>query len=306
MSRLLDIQEHLLNNAAEIARLERALGHHPSRALSSSLKSLYKLRSGLEAEFREAAAADQVDVVTYRLFDGRQPTMASVGRAMDSFQTLYAVLYSAIVNAKPKDTAHLSSAVIQQSSFDFSYAFSGSVGFVFTIPNERLLLGETRLDEAMNQLFAMAKCSTTGEVKDFARKVGRAPVRAIYDWVDALSGSDAGADLQWKKDDSAKGSLLLQPAQAQALRDLISQTSDLEIDENRFHGLLLGFDSKTRMFRFDPSEGGTIIRGKIAEDADMPPTVEIPRRYIARVKTATRVRYSTEQPEITHTLLGLS
>jgi len=66
MSRLLQIQERLLENSAEITRMERALGQHPSRALNSSLKSLYKLRSGLESEFKEAAADDQVDVVGYK------------------------------------------------------------------------------------------------------------------------------------------------------------------------------------------------------------------------------------------------
>jgi hypothetical protein len=306
MSGLLDIQKHLLDNAAEIARLERAFGRHPSRALGSSLKSMHKIRSRLEAEFREAAAVGQVDVVTYRLFDGRQPTMAFVGRAMDSFQTLYAVLYSAVVSARPKDTAHLSSAVIQQSSFEFSYAYSGSLGFVFTMPNDRLLAGETRLDEAMEHLFAMARCSTTDEVKDFARKIGLAPVRAIYEWANALCASEAGADLKWEKDECTKGSLLLQPAQIRALRDLIALTSDLEVDENTFPGILLGFDSATLMFRFDPQDGGSIIRGKIAVDADLQLPVEVPKRYTAQVRTATRIRYSTEQPEVAHTLLSLS
>jgi hypothetical protein len=232
--------------------------------------------------------------------------MAFVGRAMESFQTLYAVLYSAVVSARPRDTAHLSLEVIQQSSFEFSYAYSGSLGFVFTMPNDRLLTGETRLDKAMDHLFAMATCSTTDEIKNFAKQFGLAPVRAIYDWANALCASGAGADLKWEKDESTKGSLLLQPAQIRALSELIAQTSDFEVDENTFPGVLLGFDSKTLMFRIEPQDGGGIIRGKIAADADLPVPVEIPKHYTAQVRTATRVRYSTEQSEITHTLLSLS
>jgi hypothetical protein len=216
------------------------------------------------------------------------------------------VLYSAVIAERPKDTAHLSSAVIQQSSFDFSYAYSGSVGFVFTMPNDRLLTGETRLDDAMGHLFAMAQCSSADEVKEFAKRVGLAPVRAIYDWANALCASDAGADVKWEKDQETKGSLLLQPAQVRALRDLIALASDLEIDENTFPGILLGFDSQTLTFRLEPQDGGSVIRGKIAVDADLPLPVEIPKRYTAQVRTSTRIKYSTEQPEIAHTLLSLS
>lgn len=73
MSRLLQIQEQLLDIAAETHKIERALSVRHSRALTSSLKSLYKLRSGLEAEFKDAATDAQVDVVSYRLFEGANP-----------------------------------------------------------------------------------------------------------------------------------------------------------------------------------------------------------------------------------------
>jgi hypothetical protein len=77
MSRILQIQEQLLDVSAQANQIERALTLNQSRALTSSLKSLYKLRSRLEVEFREAAAIGQVDVVSYRLFEGRErPTRA--------------------------------------------------------------------------------------------------------------------------------------------------------------------------------------------------------------------------------------
>jgi hypothetical protein len=187
--------------------------------------------------------------------------MALVGKAMDSFQTLYAILYAAVSSKKPRDTAKLSASAIQQSAFEFSYAFAGSVGFVFTIPNERLLFGETKLDEAMAHLFTLAKASTGEDIKRFARTYGFASIRAIYAWANALCASGSGADIQWNKNEANKGGLLLQPAQVQALRDLIAFTSDLEVDENIFEGILLGFDSRSRSFRFEPAEGA-IMRGK--------------------------------------------
>lgn len=305
MSRLLEIQERLLDTSAEITRLERALAERQSRALASSLKSLYKLRSGLEVEFNEAAASAQVDVISYRLFEGHQrPTMALVGRAMDSFQTLYAILYSAVAGKKPKDTAHLSAEAIRQSSFEFAYAYAGSAGFVFTMPNDRLLFGETKLDEAMGHLFRLAKVSTSDDVRHLAKSVGFAAVRAVYNWANALGGAGSGADIQWKKDDSTKGTLLLQPAEVRAIRDLIAFTSDLEVDETTFSGILLGYDSKTLRFRFDPLDGG-LMSGKIVLEADIPVTVQIPWRYAARIRTLTKIRYAVEEADIRHELLSL-
>jgi hypothetical protein len=232
--------------------------------------------------------------------------MTLVGRAMDSFQTLYAILYSAVATKKPRDTARLSAEAIQQSSFEFAYAYSGSVGFVFTLPNDRLLFGETKLDEAMSHLFLLAKALTSDDIKKFAKLYGFAAVRAVYAWANALCASGSGVDIEWKKSEATKDSLILQPAQIGALRDLIAFTSDLEVDENIFIGVLLGFDSKSHRFRFEPSEGGAILHGKVAEDADLPASVTIPKRYRARIKTSSRIRYAVEDPDVTHELLALS
>ena len=281
------------------------MSQYPSRALGSSLKSLHKLHSQLEAEFREVAAESLVDIVSCRFFDGRErPTMALIGKAMDSFQTLYAVLCSAILRNQPNDSEHLSKEAIQESSFEFAYADSGAAGFVFTMPNDRLSFGETSLDAVMSDLFAFGRASTAEDVKSFAKQFGHTPVQSIYNWANALCASSSGADVQGKRNESTKG-LVLQSAQVEALRDLIAVTSDLEINETVLEGILLGFDSKSRAFRFEPSSG-SMIRGKFANEADIPATVTIPKRYSAKIRTLSRIRYSTEQHELTHELLTLS
>lgn len=316
MSALIQIQDQLMNTGARIAEAERLLAIRQSRAVRSSLKSLYKLRGKLESEFYEVARRSQVDVLTYRLFEGgERPSMSLLGRALDSFQSLYAILYASVSSNQPRDTAKLSSEMLRDSAFEFSHSYAGSAGFVFTIPNERLLLGETKLDQAMSHLLLMAKSSSTEEIKGFSRKFGLASVRAIYNWANALSASSAGADIQWRKNDDVKGSALLQPAEVQALRDLIDLTSDVEVDENIYVGFLLGYDSKSRVFRFDPADGGAVIKGTISDDADLPPKVEmaarsvgrsIVERYSATIKTTSRVHYATDKPDISHKLLRLA
>ena len=98
---------------------------------------------------------------------------------------------------------------------------------------------------------------------------------------------------------------MLQPTQAEALRDLIAFTSDLEINETILEGILLGFASKSRALRFEPSDG-SMIRGKLADEADITATVTIAKRYTAKIRTLGRVRCSTEQHELTHELSTLS
>ncbi len=197
---ILQIQQRLLENAEQISLTERAFGRQQSRSLQSSLKSLYKLRKYLEYEFEEVAYTAQVDVVSYRIFEGNErPTMMLLGRALDSFQTLYAIMYATVSTGLPRDTAHLSSMALQTSSMEFAYAYSGSVGFVFTVPNERLLFSESKLDEAMGRLAEIATASSTEEIKGLAPRFGLAPIRAAYKWLSALSSSSVGVDIEWKK-----------------------------------------------------------------------------------------------------------
>lgn len=305
MSRLLQIQEQLLDASGRISRIERALTEHPSRALTSSLKSLYKLRSGLQEEFKLVTADAQVDVIGYRLFEGKA-TMSLVGKALDSFQTLYAIMYAAIEAKRAKDTSHLSLSAIEKSAFDFSYAYGGSVAFVFTMPNDRLLFGETKLDQAMVDLFSLARAESTDQIKLFALRFGLAPIRAIHKWASALCAAGSGVELDWRKAASGQRHLLLQPAEVEALKNLIDLTSDLEIVEFDVRGTLLGFDSRSGSFRFEPDDGSMVLRGSVSDVANIPARVSIPQTYIAQIKTTTRVRYATEEPEIKHELLSLT
>lgn len=109
-----------------------------------------------------------------------------------------------------------------------------------------------------------------------------------------------------EKRPSRKSKSVLDSVQVDALKSLIEATSQLETDENIVAGVLLGFDSASRRFRFEPSDGGLIMRGAVVDDADIPKEVRIPHRYFAKVKTQTKIRYATEQPEVSHDLLALT
>ena len=307
MSNVLEIQDKLRENTELIAQLEKSLATHQSKAVAASLRSLYKLNHVYQEEFKVAAAIDLVDVVRYRIFDGTErPTMSLVGKALDYFQNLYTILYAAASTGKPKDTAHLNLESVNTTAFEFAYTYPGSLGFVFTLPNERLLFGETYLDAAMRDLFLMSRVQNVESVKDLARRLGLAPIRAIYKWLSALSASNVGVGIEWKKDEETKNVLILQPAEIDALRSIIDQTSDLQIGDSEMIGTLVAFDTKSRTFKLDPIDEGSTIRGTIGDSAELPSLVSIPEKYRAIIQTKTRVHYATEQPEISHRLLSLS
>lgn len=58
--------------------------------------------------------------------------------------------------------------IVAETALTFGYTFPGSVGIVFTMPNERLLIGETALDEADRKVFDMAKAQTPDQIAKHA------------------------------------------------------------------------------------------------------------------------------------------
>lgn len=305
MNAMLEIQDKLRESTAMIARLEKSLAVHQSPSIAASLRSLYKLHGAYEEEFRVAAEVNLIDVVHYRLFEGNgRPTVSLVGKALENFQSLYTILYAVASGGHRKDTAHITPDVVNNAAFEFAYSYSGSLAFVFTLPNERLLFGETALDEAMKDLFMMAKADGTEAVRDFGRRFGLAPVRATYKWVASLAASRVGVEIEWRKSESIKQHVVLQPAEVEELRNLIDKTSDLDTYQYEINGTLRGFDPE-RSFRFEPSDDSGMLRGSVADSVELPPRVVMPQTYAAKIRTTTRIRYATEQSEISHELIGL-
>ncbi len=157
MSALLDIRDKLRDTHAAIARAEVELSvNRDDEGLGLMLESLVQRQRSLESAFLEAAYRDQVEVCSYRLIkeqDGNFP-IAALGDTLKNFQTWLTTIFDAI-RTGPKEKARPSADIIQQTTLDFGYGFAGSLGLVFTIPNERLLIGESDLDHAIDAMFRM-------------------------------------------------------------------------------------------------------------------------------------------------------
>ncbi len=159
MSAFLDLRNLLQETSATLERLEREIAKSPRDwGLAITADFLRRRQTDLEGEFAAIANLNLLDVCDYRLIpsDNGDYPIISVTRALASFQELVTTVFDAF-KTQPKVRARFTADVVAASTLSFGYAYPGSLGFVLTMPNERLLLGESDLDRAIQTIFEMAK-----------------------------------------------------------------------------------------------------------------------------------------------------
>jgi hypothetical protein len=305
MSDLVDIQEKLQDTVAMLTALESDLARHPNTpALLLNYQSIEKRKRKLEAELSAAASALGLEVCSYRIIpDGERVKVAGLTSAIGEYQSLVSIFYDAVKNGA-KQIAALSAEAIRDTSFDFAYAFAGSVGFVFTLPNERTMFDNTHLDEAIRLIFEVSKAEKPSDILRFARKLGPAPIRVLYRWTESHVRSSFSAEIQWKRGSDIRQSMLIQGAEFQRLQQMLIETSDDTREELVVQAELVGADITRKTFHLRMDQGPD-IRGRFANAIGHSHTVELPKHYRATITKTTRIRYSTEEPEVLHELLNL-
>ena len=219
MSQLGEIQERIEITGEAISRAERALALHPDRlSTAATLRAFVLMRERLERDFLREAETLELGVFSYRVeFPNRaRATISGLTGALGTFQKLFTTVYDAIVNG-PKKRAKPSAEVVDATAFGFSYTFPGSVGFMMTLANERLLLGQTKLDEAMDKTFALVKTRDELGIQAMTETVGLPAVRLVHQWAVENDKAGFGADLIWQPRHGERSELRVQP---QEIRDL--------------------------------------------------------------------------------------
>lgn len=307
MSALLEIAEKLQDTQAAIVRLERTVALNPdSPSVVLSLNSLRKREQNLEEQFAELADRLGVDVCSYRMFPekGGQLKAKALANALSDFQTLFTQVYNAVKHGLRERVGRVTADVLAETSFDYGYSFTGSVGFVLTLPNKRLLLGETDLDAAMRIITELVKAESPEQIAAFKDTLGLAPIRSMYRWAEDHALAGLGADIQWRRQQESRVSLFVQSPQLEVLRRTIARTSEMVENEYEVEGLLVGIDTKYRSFHMEV-QGMADIKGKILGEIDPDHTVKLPAFYKARIRTETIIHYSTEKEEVSYYLVSL-
>src|SRR5262249_41888881 len=136
------------------------------------------------------------------------------------------------------------------TSFAFSHAFQGSVGMVFTLPNEKVLFDASEIDSAISCVFEMAKLTTAESVRQYTERFGIAVVHELYNWCRIHSESDIGADIDWKRGPQVRAALFVQPQELSVLQRAIEESGEEQTERFELYGMLVGVDVQTKSFHF--------------------------------------------------------
>jgi hypothetical protein len=297
MSRLLELQGMLQDTSAAIAHAEAALLADPkSRPVATMLKSIEKRKQQLEAEFQAISEETGVSTCSYRFFDKHvRPTVSPLCSSLINFQSLYSIVYDAVISG-PKKVKRLSAEILDHSSLFFGYTFSGSVGVVLTLSKQQRELFAASLDESAVTLFDLASSKTSEEVLTRGRIVGVPAVRALHKWATTHVESKLGADIQWKRGRDVMGSIVLDVGDLKQLIAAIDSTTDIIEDDDEVVGKLAGADVDRRLFHLILSDGRD-IKGTFHSSIPLDRTFEVGRTHRATIRKKVKVYYSTEQEE---------
>lgn len=305
MNGLLDLRDKLRDTHAAMARLKDAVIADPEdQGLDLMLQSLERRQEDLETAFRQAANAEQVEVCSYRLIQEHDSLpVAALGDTLKNFQVWLTTIFDAI-RSGPKQRARVAADIVQQSTLDFAYAFSGSSGFVFTVPNERLLIGDSDLDRTISAMFAMMRAKEQKQLVEFAHVLGVSAIRRMYDWASTQNQYGVSTDIKWRRQEDVRNEILIQALEAANLCDLINATSDAEGEEITVVGELVGGDLVTLAFhlRFPEAED---MKGRISPKFSYAGVLALRRTYKATVFKTTTVHFATDSETIAYELLNL-
>ena len=298
-----DLAVLIQDTSAEIAKTQEFLATDSSDFYAlMELETLEQRLATLQSRFNEFAAVERVQVLRYRLLIERaSPSVKTVNDLLSTFQQAFTVLHDSIKTNTTKRRARVSEASAHSSAFGFAYSFSGSLGFALTLPADLSLL-DNEFSRTLLAVERILSARDQADIKEFAGRFGLGAIRTVYRWIDAIVKSGFDAELEWHPDGERIEQFLVQIPDAQAVRNLILQTSEVEILEREYRGTLVAYDSIRRTFRF--SAGNVAMMHGTVTDS-LTEQLTVPAPYSVRVRVSTISRYSSEEKEESFELLAL-
>jgi hypothetical protein len=306
MSDLIDIREKIEDTHAVIAKVRVDLANEPRDDRSAMLlRSLEKRLESLESTFRKIANAGQIEVCSYRLIrdsDDSSFPIAAVGDTLKNFQTWLTVVFDAIETG-PKKRSRPSIDVVKETTLDFAYTYPGSLGVVFTVPNQRDLFDKSNIDQAIDAMFKMLQVNRPAELADFAKAYGISAIHRMYDWASNHANYSVSADIKWRRGETIRNEILIQSREAANLCGLIDAASDIESHPLSVTGELVGLDVVTRSFhmRFPDADD---IKGQLA-DSFVYRGERLNLHYRVQLTRDTVTHYATEEEKKLDYLVSL-
>ena len=303
MSLLEDLQSDLQDASAAVARAERTVALHPDvPSVLATLRTIQARQKNLEDQFAVAANSMGLDICSYRVEfeDRRYATIAGLTAALGTFQKVFTSVYDALING-PKQRVRISDDVADATAFGFGYTFPGSIGFMLTLSNERLLVGSTKLDDAMKDTLDLISVRDAEQIQAMTDKVGLASVRLAHQWAIENSRCHLGADISWQRLDDVKLHRRLQPQEIQEVAGSIG--SAIAQEQIKITGDLLHVNFVDHTFEMVAD--GKIISGIFSRAISENNPARVPKKYLATLAVRTRVVPVEGEEAVTYSLLGL-
>ena len=301
MTELSLLQSQLLEINKAIMELQKNIVKTPNNpSLSSSMMSLTKRYQEVEVEFKKVANNVGSDVLDYRLFKSESPNITSVTSVVQEFQRLLTIVYDALKNGARNDR-HISEESIEKTSLNFGYTYPGSVGVVLTLPNDRLLLMDSDVDEAIKKTFELIDVSDVSQIETFSKALGHGTIKTLDDWTTTHLYYGIEAEIKWSKGNHIEHKKNIQLPELKQLKSFIEKTPIEESSTFEVTGQLVGIDVKNRTFHVVTNERD--YAGKLSENITEEPKVELPKIYVFKIKMLKKVYMSKES--LVYTLLSL-
>jgi hypothetical protein len=212
-------------------------------------------------------------------------------------------VFDALRSSVPKLRYRPSPESIELSSLGFASARPGSVSIALHIPNERLLAGQSQLDETFAKVFEVLSTRHQDGFRNLVSSIGVASISKAFAWaeVSALYGLDTS--IRWGKAVQASHKLTISHSDAVYMRDSIEATSDESEEDLWLECILEGIDPVLPYFHIIRHDG-TSISGKTSPD--FPHTQWTTRRaYVANLTRRSTVKFATGEERTIWTLKQL-
>lgn len=307
MSRISDIIDDLAEVDIVSQALRRLAETEPQdEIVAINLDAVLRRRADLERRLGSLLATRQVDLIRYRveLFDGSDPSALAAARSIVLFQKLVTAAFDAI-RSGPKRLYRPSAENARLSSLSFARGPGGSAAIHFTIPNDRLLILESDLDEAFGVVFDLLMTRAKTMFRNIASRAGIASVTAAHEWAENAVLYGLTTTIAWRKASDERRVISLSHSDALLFKTAIEAVSDETVEEVDRPCELLALDDAAGTFRINLS-GGDTIAGILAEGFPRGGSWTTRHWYTAVLQRAVRIRYATGEEAVRWSLRRLT
>jgi len=281
--------------AAMLSSMEATAARNPNDlSLRLNVASAQRLMAGAERSLADITRRESVDVCRYRLVPliAEEFAVRGVARSLESFQEMFSQVHDAIIRGG-RDRAGVPPERRQETTLEFGYSFSGSLGVVLVMPGQ-LSLFEGKFDRTLDAINQVFEIEDNDGLRDAAHKLGRAAIQKVFEWSQANSREGFEVDLKWTTPATLEKGRYIDHQQFARTAQIISQTTESESLPLRVIGTLVGINVKTKSFHFVEPDGES-FRGQLDDDFPADREWTVNQEYIALMSVETTVRFATGQ-----------